>query len=106
MKRISAVAFAAVCSVVLSLTPALAQGKKQLALVTNAAADFWTIAKRGVEKAQKELPDYSMEVVITGQGWTTLPQACGARLIARTPGPRECAPAGGRVPAPGRCRLT
>ena len=43
------------------------QGKKSLALVTNAAADFWTIARRGVEKAQKEHPDYSMEVVITGQ---------------------------------------
>jgi ribose transport system substrate-binding protein len=50
-----------------SLTPALAQGKKELALVTNAAADFWTIAKRGVEKAQKEHPDYSMQVLITGQ---------------------------------------
>ncbi|HQT75759.1 MAG TPA: sugar-binding protein [Rhodopila sp.] len=45
----------------------MAQAKKQLALVTNAAADFWTIAKRGVEKAQKEHPDYKMEVVITGQ---------------------------------------
>jgi ribose transport system substrate-binding protein len=51
----------------LLVTPAMAQGKKQLALVTNAAADFWTIAKRGVEKAQKEHTDYSMEVVITGQ---------------------------------------
>jgi ribose transport system substrate-binding protein len=51
----------------LSLTPALAQGKKELALVTNAAADFWTIAKRGVEKAQKEHPDYDMQVLITGQ---------------------------------------
>src|ERR1700742_1612497 len=51
----------------LSLTPAWAQGKKELALVTNAAADFWTIAKRGVEKAQKEHPEYSMQVVITGQ---------------------------------------
>jgi ribose transport system substrate-binding protein len=51
----------------LSLTPALAQGKKELALVTNAAADFWTIAKRGVEKAQKEHPDYNMQVLITGQ---------------------------------------
>lgn len=50
--------------------PAAAQGKsgkKSLALVTNAAADFWTIARRGVEKAQKEHPDYAMEVVITGQ---------------------------------------
>jgi ribose transport system substrate-binding protein len=54
-------------AVVLFASPAMAQGKKQLALVTNAAADFWTIAKRGVEKAQKEHPDYSMEVVITGQ---------------------------------------
>ena len=51
-------------------SPAVAQGtggKKSLALVTNAAADFWTIARRGVEKAQKEHPDYAMEVVITGQ---------------------------------------
>jgi ribose transport system substrate-binding protein len=53
--------------------PAMAQGtggaggKKALALVTNAAADFWTIARRGVEKAQKEHPDYAMEVVVTGQ---------------------------------------
>ena len=50
--------------------PAVAQatgGKKSLALVTNAAADFWTIARRGVEKAQKEHPEYAMEVVITGQ---------------------------------------
>jgi ribose transport system substrate-binding protein len=63
MKRFLVVAVAAV----LGVTPALAQGKKELALVTNAAADFWTIAKRGVEKAQKEHPDYSMQVVITGQ---------------------------------------
>ncbi len=46
---------------------AMAQQKKSLALVTNAAADFWTIARRGVEKAQKEHPDYKMEVIITGQ---------------------------------------
>jgi ribose transport system substrate-binding protein len=63
MKRILSSALAAA----LLATPAMAQGKKQLALVTNAAADFWTIAKRGVEKAQKEHPDYSMEVVVTGQ---------------------------------------
>jgi ribose transport system substrate-binding protein len=58
---------AGLLSVMLTLAPGMAQSKKQLALVTNAAADFWTIAKRGVEKAQKEHPDYSMEVVITGQ---------------------------------------
>jgi ribose transport system substrate-binding protein len=43
-------------AVALFASPAMAQGKKQLALVTN-AADFWTIAKRGVEKAKKEHPD-------------------------------------------------
>jgi ribose transport system substrate-binding protein len=63
MKRFLISAVAAMFAV----TPALAQGKKELALVTNAAADFWTIAKRGVEKAQKEHPDYTMQVVITGQ---------------------------------------
>jgi ribose transport system substrate-binding protein len=50
--------------------PAMAQnasGSKSLALVTNAAADFWTIARRGVEKAGKEHPDYKMEVIVTGQ---------------------------------------
>src|SRR3984885_2976562 len=67
MKQIFGYAFGGVLSVALSLTPALAQGKKELALVTNAAADFWTIAKRGVEKAQKEHPAYSMRVIVTGQ---------------------------------------
>jgi ribose transport system substrate-binding protein len=46
---------------------AQAQQTKSLALVTNAAADFWTIARRGVEKAAKEHPDYKMQVVVTGQ---------------------------------------
>jgi ribose transport system substrate-binding protein len=67
VKRPLLFAIAGALAVALSLVPALAQGKKELALVTNAAADFWTIAKRGVEKAQKEHPDYSMQVVITGQ---------------------------------------
>jgi ribose transport system substrate-binding protein len=67
MKQFFGFAFGGVLAVALSLTPALAQGKKELALVTNAAADFWTIAKRGVEKAQKEHPDYSMQVIVTGQ---------------------------------------
>ena len=48
-------------------TEAVAQEKKSLALVTNAAADFWTIARRGVEKAQREHPEYAMDVIVTGQ---------------------------------------
>ncbi len=52
---------------VATATSLAALGKPQLVLVTNAAADFWTVARRGVEKAASENPDYSMEVVVTGQ---------------------------------------
>lgn len=47
--------------------PALAQEKKTLALVTNASADFWTIARRGVEKAQTELPNYTTEMYVVSE---------------------------------------
>jgi len=40
---------------------AMAQQKKTLAFVTNVAADFWTIARRGTEKAAAELPNYNVE---------------------------------------------
>jgi len=51
----------------LSLGSAHAADKKQLVLVTNAASDFWTFARRGIEKAQAEHPDYAMELIVTGQ---------------------------------------
>lgn len=44
-----------------------AQDKKTLALVTNASADFWTIARRGVEKAQTELPNYKTEMYVVSE---------------------------------------
>ena len=44
-----------------------ADDKKTIALVTNGAADFWTIAGRGMEKAQKEHPDYNIELIVTGR---------------------------------------
>src|SRR6516164_8134089 len=55
---------------------AQAQQKKTIALVTNVAADFWTIAGRGLEKAQKEHPDYNIELVVTNEG-----TAAGQRRI-------------------------
>ncbi|MBV9748954.1 MAG: sugar-binding protein [Acetobacteraceae bacterium] len=69
MKRSVAIllASAVIAGALCGSASAQGTGKKSLALVTNAAADFWTIARRGVEKAQKEHPDYAMEVVITGQ---------------------------------------
>ncbi|HEY0138213.1 MAG TPA: sugar-binding protein [Nannocystis sp.] len=46
---------------------ALAQEKKTLALVTNASADFWTIARRGTEKAAAELPNYNVEMHVVSE---------------------------------------
>ncbi len=40
----------------------------KLAFVTNNAADFWTIARRGVEKADAELPDVETEFRLTSDG--------------------------------------
>jgi ribose transport system substrate-binding protein len=41
--------------------------KKTLAFVVNVPADFWQIARRGTEKAQKELPNYNIEFYIPGE---------------------------------------
>jgi ribose transport system substrate-binding protein len=47
--------------------PGAAAEKKTLAFVVNVPADFWTIARRGTEKAQKELPNYNIEMYIPGE---------------------------------------
>ena len=36
-------------------------GKHKLAFVTNNASDFWTIARKGTEKAAKEIPGIEVE---------------------------------------------
>src|SRR6266566_825715 len=41
---------------------------KRLAFVTNNASDFWTIARKGTEKAAAELPDVTVEFRIPGNG--------------------------------------
>jgi ribose transport system substrate-binding protein len=44
-------------------------GKKlRLAFVTNNASDFWTIARKGTEKAAKELPNVTVDFQIPGEG--------------------------------------
>jgi ribose transport system substrate-binding protein len=54
----------------LSCTSGDSDGSKglKLAFVTNNASDFWTIARRGVEKADSELDDVSAEFKITSDG--------------------------------------
>jgi ribose transport system substrate-binding protein len=68
MRKLYAPLLAGVFAVGLIAGAGVAQAAKpSIVLVTNAAADFWTIARRGVEKAQAENPDYDMSVVVTGQ---------------------------------------
>ena len=43
-------------------------GSKRLAFVTNNASDFWTIARKGVEKADAELADVTAEFKIPSDG--------------------------------------
>jgi ribose transport system substrate-binding protein len=43
-------------------------GAKKLAFVTNNASDFWTIARKGTEKADAELSDVSVEFRIPAEG--------------------------------------
>lgn len=43
-------------------------GAKRLAFVTNNASDFWTIARKGVEKADAELADVTAEFKIPSDG--------------------------------------
>jgi ribose transport system substrate-binding protein len=45
-----------------------ANGVKKVAFVTNNAADFWTIARRGTEKADAELADITVEFKIPSDG--------------------------------------
>ncbi len=63
--------------------PARAQAKKSLAFVVNVSADFWTIARRGIEKANKEHPDYAMEMIIPGQASAAEQRRILDELLAR-----------------------
>ena len=67
MNRLIQAALAGAVTLSLVAGSAQAQQKKSLALVTNASADFWTVARAGVMKAQSEHPEYQMQVIVTGQ---------------------------------------
>jgi ribose transport system substrate-binding protein len=65
------VALAAACRAKESATPGTAAGGAKtlkLAFVTNNSADFWTIARRGVEKADAELADVEAEFRLVSDG--------------------------------------
>jgi ribose transport system substrate-binding protein len=66
-RTVVGLASALLASAVFVPVVAHSQAKKTLAFVVNVPADFWTIARRGTEKAQKELPNYNIEMYIPGQ---------------------------------------
>ena len=79
----AAVAIGALAGVMTAPGSALAQEKKTLAFVVNGAADFWTIARRGVEKANKELPQYNMVMEIPSQSSAAEQRNIMDALLAR-----------------------
>jgi ribose transport system substrate-binding protein len=83
MKRILFPLLAGAIAVIAAGVPAIAQPKKELVLLTNASADFWTIARRGIEKAQKELPQYKMDMVLPSDFSAAGQRAVLDTLVAR-----------------------
>lgn len=51
-----------------STGPGSTSGKHSLAFVTNNASDFWTIARKGTEKAAQEIPGIQVEFRIPSDG--------------------------------------
>lgn len=62
--------------------PTLAADKPTLAFVTNGASDFWKAAGAGIAKAQKELPDFKLELEYPAQATVASQQALMDNLAA------------------------
>lgn len=58
-------------------------GKHKLAFVTNNASDFWTIARKGTEKAAAEIPGIEVEFRITSDGTAAEQQRVVDDLLAK-----------------------
>src|ERR1043165_3916841 len=57
--------------------------KHKLAFVTNNASDFWTIARKGTEKAAKDIPNIEVEFRIPSDGTAAEQQRLVDDLLAR-----------------------
>src|SRR5215475_7911353 len=57
--------------------------RHKIAFVTNNAADFWTIARKGTEKAQAELPNAEIEFRINSDGTAAEQQRVVDDLLAK-----------------------
>ena len=81
--------FSVIALVCLTLFVALAgcskpgEKKLKLAFITNNASDYWTIARKGVEQAGRELPNVAAEVKIPGEGTAAEQKRIIDDLLAR-----------------------
>ncbi|MGV8987966.1 MAG: sugar-binding protein [Cypionkella sp.] len=77
------VGLAVAAMLALGATQALAQEKKQLAFIVNAASDFWKLSEAGVAKAQAELGDgYELQFRYPAQGTAALQNSLMDDLVA------------------------
>ncbi len=85
MKRRTFTASLAATGFGLGLAPrgADAQAKRTLAFVVNVSADFWTIARRGIEKANREHPEFDMQMIIPAQASAAEQRRILDELVAR-----------------------
>ena len=84
MQRRSFIALPAAAAAMLAAPHvARAQAKRQLVFVVNVSADFWTICRRGVEKANREHPDYDMSLLVPGQASAAEQRRIIDELLAR-----------------------
>jgi len=90
LRVVPAILFALLCSLFfLACNPkpgsggATTGGKHKLAFVTNNASDFWTIARKGTEKAAKEIPGIEVEFRITSDGTAAGQQSIVDDLLAK-----------------------
>jgi ribose transport system substrate-binding protein len=74
MKKLTGYVFVSTCLLLIASCARTGDSTKtssknlRLAFVTNTAADFWTIARRGTEKADAELDDLTVEFKIPSDG--------------------------------------
>ena len=62
---------------------AAAQETRRLAFITNGAADFWTIARRGAEQAMSELEGYELEFIVPSESTAAEQRRIIDDLLAR-----------------------
>src|ERR1041385_325105 len=81
--RFSAIVVCLTLLVIFAACSKSGEKKLKLAFITNNASDFWTIARKGVEQAGRELPNVEAEFKIPGEGSAAEQKRIVDDLLAR-----------------------